>query len=272
MHSETATTILTWEITMLLIGLVTESRADSIILNDGCRSVSGSCEVTLETLAGMRNSERDCKTFSTSFRTCFVKSIEPIKKNANAVVDAKIHSRDGETVLNWKDNEALEVNDENSARTSGTHVVPQSEWKLQPVFWRRTKRLKYRRKVITCRCSLRGYAKVHEAQSKEEEPMVVSENSAALAKEELGRIGECLNGLQARYETRTDNLNYTIIIRRIATNGYNRCATMCREEFVTQTDCIGVAFSVEKEPNCILLSSLPSRSTNFTDYTVYTSC
>lgn len=258
-------------IAVVLVGILAAARADSMIVNNGCtNSNAKTCDIILRTLTGAP--EHECNIFSSPTRKCYSRLAET-KNKASISATTTIYNSDGGEVLKMEDTIISDEDQENTPTASGNHIVPQSEWDLQPVFWKRRRRQQHGRRTITCKCQLKEIVDSLEEEYENTENIQRSTDPVRTPKSEgaLPSTAGCTDGFQARYSTAAANIKNSAVIRRVAKTSQRRCAAMCETEFVTQIGCVGIAYTNIRRPFCILLSSLP-KSANSTDYTVYTTC
>ncbi|EYC18636.1 hypothetical protein Y032_0027g1628 [Ancylostoma ceylanicum] len=97
------------------------------------------------------NPERDCNIFSTKLRRCSQNETKPhFRKSVPSSI--RIYNKDGSIVLQW-DNKSAEAESQKEF-PHASHIVPESEWNRQRIFWKRRRRNAERGPVITCHCML----------------------------------------------------------------------------------------------------------------------
>ncbi|KAK5967576.1 hypothetical protein GCK32_015798 [Trichostrongylus colubriformis] len=140
---------------VFVVGIIISVKADSIIIWNGCKNDGKQCNIALETFRG--NPEHDCRAFSSPTRKCSTNH-EDMDKDSDIVVTT-IYNKNGDVVLRWHSSSIhYDREDDFPSPTPYHHIVPEPEWDLQPIFWKRRKRhvKKFRGRLVTCSCTVRG--------------------------------------------------------------------------------------------------------------------
>nr|CDJ87004.1 unnamed protein product [Haemonchus contortus] len=259
------------EALVFLVGVAVSTKADSVIIWNGCKDDGKPCSIAMKTLAG--RDEHDCRVFSSAGRTCSTKQDQGMDEESDIAVTT-IYNKDGDVILKWHGSTVFFETQSLPPTIAYHHIVPEEEWDLQPIFWKRRKRQvkKFRGKLVTCNCTVKGEKIMGKRnESKQRQNTKAAQHQPSHDGKKSSRAG-CINGFRARYGVSSRSLTIGHIIKRITTESPSQCAHMCENEFVTQIDCVAIAFSDRKTPNCILLSSLPKRTIKATDYMIYTKC